>query len=1590
MRLPFHSRLFRIAGLVLGVLAWLANASNPPTGNTGAPFDGSCNNCHSGGSYSGTVVVDGLPGTIEPNTTYPLTITLTATGGSPVRAGYQLVVVDGNNANAGDLITVNGQSGTEFFSSREYIEHRGAKVFSGGSVQWAFNWKSPVSASGNTIKLFFIGNFTNGNGLTSGDNAIEATDTYSFSGLPPVTATMSSVTPVSCFGGNNGSATVEADGGAPPYSYLWSNGQNGQTAINLTAGTYTVTATGSGGSGTATATAVITQPPAITANVTVQGVLTCINTSVTATANVSGGTGPYTFEWSSGQTGNPVQLTTPGNHVVSVTDSNGCLKVAQATVLSNTTAPNVQAGPTATLTCAQPTAVLNGAGTSTGPTFTYLWTASNGGNIVSGATTLTPLVNAAGTYTLVVTNSTNGCTAEDFTTASSSINPPTASATGGVLTCTATSVTLTSTTNAGSPTFAWSGPNGFTSTQQNPSANTAGTYTVVVTNTANGCTKTATASVTQNVTPPSASATAETLTCADTMAQITTTTNANPGTFAWSGPNGFTSSMQNPNALIAGTYTVIVTSGANGCTNTATVAVAQNTTPPTASATAETITCADTMAQITTTTNANPATFAWTGPNGFTSTTQNPNVPVAGTYTVVVTNGPNGCTNTATVVVPLNTTPPTASATAETITCVDPLAQITTTTNANPATFAWTGPNGFTSTVQNPNVSASGTYTVTIGNGGNGCTNTATVVVPLNTTPPTASATAETITCVDPLAQITTTTNANPATFAWSGPNGFTSTVQNPNVSASGTYTVTIGNGGNGCTNTATVVVPLNTTPPTADIAAPINLNCSVTEIQLNGTPSSQGPNFDYQWTTTDGNIISGDTTLTPTVNEAGTYVLLVTNTTNGCTSTDAVAVVQSPPVSATIGNVDHVNCNGEQDGSATATGSGGSGTFTYVWSNGDNTATADNLAAGTYFVSVTDGENCTATASVTINQPLVLNANATSTGETGSGSNDGTATASPSGGTPGYLYLWSTTETTATITGLAPGNYTVSVTDAAGCTAIQVVTVNSFNCSISASATTTNVTCFGASNGTATAVLTGAAFPATYLWSNGDTTATADNLAPGTYTAEIEDANGCPAELTVQITGPTVLAANASATNETGVGQNNGTATAQPTGGTGPYTYQWSNNATTQTITGLAPGQYTVVVSDDNDCTAVQTVTVSAFGCNLAATISSVNVLCNGDKTGQATAIPSGGSAPINYLWSNGATTATTSGLAAGTYTVVVSDAAGCQTTSTATISQPTPIEVQAAVTPASCPQAKDGSATISISGGTGPYTFSWPGGGGGQGLGVGTYTVTYTDANGCTVLKTIVVTSNDTIAPSVTCPPSVTACAGIPAQYTPAVAADNCGANNTQVELISGLPSGSSFPVGTTVQVFRAKDASGNSATCSFAIEVGPPVEIKLDTSINDVGNAGLGSIAVTVSGGVGNRMFLWTKDGQPFADIEDLNGLTKGVYVLTVIDQNGCTRTLAPVLIDNTTSISEPASDAWLRVIPNPASQFIWLDMHGLQPVSAQILDATGRLLRTLTAGEWQGQIEVANLPSGLHHLLVQDQNGRSYMAKWVKTE
>ena len=211
-------------------------------------------------------------------------------------------------------------------------------------------------------------------------------------------------------------------------------------------------------------------------------------------------------------------------------------------------------------------------------------------------------------------------------------------------------------------------------------------------------------------------------------------------------------------------------------------------------------------------------------------------------------------------------------------------------------------------------------------------------------------------------------------------------------------------------------------------------------------------------------------------------------------------------------------------------------------------------------------------------------------------GNATGSATATPTGGVGPYTYLWSNSGTTATVNNLAAGTYTVTVTDANSCTQVSTVIINNSNGPSTSNTSVTNVSCNGAANGSITITPSGGTSPYTYMWSNSATTATVTGLAGGVYTVTVSDATLCTAIASVTITEPSALATNATASNESCQSCSDGSATATPTGGTSPYTYAWSNGGTTQTINFLAPGTYTVTVTDANGCTQNQTVTVAPF----------------------------------------------------------------------------------------------------------------------------------------------------------------------------------------------------------------------------------------------------------------------------------------------------------------------------------------------------------------------------------------------------------
>ncbi|NUQ22655.1 MAG: T9SS type A sorting domain-containing protein [Saprospiraceae bacterium] len=336
------SRLLRVALFLIGIITLLASSDNPPNGRTGAPFDGACSNCHSGnnpGGYNAVIELSGLPNPIPPDSTFAVTLTVTTIAGSPFRAGFQLVAVQSDNTNAGDLEALDSETGTEMFGSREYIDHRNPKKFNGNpTVSWTFNWTSPSVSEGGQIHFYFTTLLADGNG-SSGDYTVSGSQTFLFAGSVPLSASIIDTDPASCFGAADGAATVAANGGNPPYDYAWPDGQTTSTAFNLASGTYEVTVTDSLGL-TATASAVIEEPDPITISpVSIVNVECAEDHDGQITVAAGGGVTPYAYHWSHGAQGPVAIALVVGTYTVSITDANGCTQTWTGEVVAQDSIP---------------------------------------------------------------------------------------------------------------------------------------------------------------------------------------------------------------------------------------------------------------------------------------------------------------------------------------------------------------------------------------------------------------------------------------------------------------------------------------------------------------------------------------------------------------------------------------------------------------------------------------------------------------------------------------------------------------------------------------------------------------------------------------------------------------------------------------------------------------------------------------------------------------------------------------------------------------------------------------------------------------------------------------------------------------------------------------------------------------------------------------------------------------------------------------------------------------------------------------------------------------------------------------------------
>lgn len=610
--------------------------------------------------------------------------------------------------------------------------------------------------------------------------------------------------------------------------------------------------------------------------------------------------------------------------------------------------------------------------------------------------------------------------------------------------------------------------------------------------------------------------------------------------------------------------------------------------------------------------------------------------------------------------------------------------------------------------------------------------------------------------CANNPAGVTLTASAiggvPPYSYSWvSGTNGIGPVVGNSatyNATAAGNYSVIIYDQNYPDCPPAIANVTVTVSPAPIVNAGPDRTICG-NSVQLNGTVLNatggiwSGGNGTFSPNNTTGNAVY---TPTPAEMTAGIIILTYTSTGNGpCNPvSDQVIIRIAPPVNVTItGN--SIVCSG-QTTTLTASITSGQGPFTFFWNNYQTSQTISNVTSGLYIVTVTGQYGCTGTASILVTNNPAINLT-TSPNNLISCTNTANISASATGGAGGFSYMWSNGDTTTTSV-VYTGTYTVTVTDAVGCTKTATVSVLASNSTLTASVNQPGTICYGT---TATLTVTASGgFGSTYsyLWGNSNTT-NSITVGAGNHCVTVTDSLGCKtiacATVTmnsqIQVTIPTPPTICNGATT---------TANAAVNGGQAPYSYLWSNNQTTF-YNNAGAGTYTVIVTDNYGCTATGSVTINeATPINI--NFNNTNVSCFGGSNGISIATASGGTPGYNYSWAPNANfTSTLNGLSAGTYTVTVTDAMGCSAVSSTAITQPALLSATSSNSNVACFGGSNGSATINAIGGTTPYSYFWfPVGGSASSnsnLTSGSYTVTITDFNGCTTTNTFTITQPSAI---------------------------------------------------------------------------------------------------------------------------------------------------------------------------------------------------------------------------------------------------
>jgi len=664
---------------------------------------------------------------------------------------------------------------------------------------------------------------------------------------------------------------------------------------------------------------------------------------------------------------------------------------------------------------------------------------------------------------------------------------------------------------------------------------------------------------------------------------------------------------------------------------------------------------------------------------------------------------------------------------------------------------------------------------------------------------------------------------------------------------------------------------------------------------------------YNWAYNNSNGTSISGL--------QAGTYAVTVKNTCTGCTATGYYTVNTPSQLAIATNTQTNVNCYEGNTGQIVINVSGGTPPYTINWTNGGSGSTISNLSAGTYTATVTDIKGCSKQKTFIVTQPSSpLGSTFAKVNVDCFGRNTGSIDLSPFGGTGPYTFLWSPNgQITEDIQGLIQGSYTVTVKDSKNCTSpknIQITQPNLLTATIQA----VPVTCYGYNNGSVQVQPIGGTFPYNYTWSNSTFTfaqnsTSLTNIPSEIYNVNIIDSRGCTNQKTATVASPTQISvSNLMITDVSCFGQSTGAIQLALIGGTvtSDYSYVWSNSvgiisgATTNSIQNRSAGMYTVVITDDNNCSITETYEITEPSVALGIITNSVNeVLCYGFSTGSIDINVYGGTPNYTYSWQNSNSTSVgfaedLTNVVTGIYTILVTDFNNCSVTETYTIVQPSDtLQVNEIITPVLCFAGSTGIINLTTTGGTSPYTFTWNNSS--YLLAVtledlinypsDSYDLVITDNHGC-------IYSESYFIPQ-------------PTLLTGTSAGTNILCKNDATGAVDFSPQGGVLPYdylwnnSSTTQDINTLTAGNysilltdaNFCTITTPITLTEPMDtLGFEYSTIDVTCHGFanGEISLTATGGTPFYFLQWNTGGT----VLNINDLTAGYYSFALTDNNGCT--------------------------------------------------------------------------------------------------